>query len=42
MTGPHVATTDARPHGVFRWTPPAALITDLSDLLAGTRAAVSA
>ncbi|OWY61580.1 hypothetical protein B7486_63060, partial [cyanobacterium TDX16] len=36
MTGPEVArTADGHPHGVFRWSPPATLITDLSDLLAG-------
>jgi exodeoxyribonuclease V beta subunit len=36
MTGPDVVRTeDGRPHGVFRWSPPAALITDVSDLLAG-------
>jgi exodeoxyribonuclease V beta subunit len=43
MTGPDVARTpDGQVHGVFRWTPPAALITDLSDLLAGRRPVVAA
>lgn len=35
MTGADVTTTAGAPHGVFAWRPPAALITDLSDLLAG-------
>ena len=33
MTGPATPLVDGRPCGVFGWRPPAALITDLSDLL---------
>ena len=38
MTGRSVATTDGLPHGVFPWRLPAALVTDLSDLLDGVLA----
>ena len=33
MTGADVPTVDGRPCGVFGWQPPAALVTDLSNLL---------
>jgi len=35
MTGPGVSVEDGHPHGVFTWVLPPALVTDLSDLLAG-------
>ncbi len=35
MTGPRVARTDGRPHGVFGWAVPPALVVELSDLLDG-------
>ena len=35
MTGADVVTTDGHPDGVFSWPIPPALVTDLSDLLAG-------
>ncbi|MDN5857593.1 MAG: PD-(D/E)XK nuclease family protein [Pseudonocardia sp.] len=35
MCGPDTPTVDGVPCGVFSWQPPAALITDLSDLLDG-------
>jgi exodeoxyribonuclease V beta subunit len=36
MTGPDVArTADGQPHGVFRWSPPAAAVVELSEVLAG-------
>ena len=35
MCGPDSPVVDAMPSGVFAWTPAAALVTDLSDLLAG-------
>ena len=37
MAGPETPTVDGVPCGVFSWRPPAALITDLSDLLDGRR-----
>jgi len=40
MTGPQVARSDGAPHGVFSWPVPAALVTDLSDLLDGQRVTV--
>jgi exodeoxyribonuclease V beta subunit len=33
MCGPQTPVVDAMPSGVFSWSPPAALVTDLSDLL---------
>lgn len=36
MVGSSTPAEDGAPDGVFSWKPPAALITDLSDLLAGT------
>jgi len=33
MCGPDTPTEDGTPYGVFSWSPPAALVTDLSDLL---------
>jgi exodeoxyribonuclease V beta subunit len=33
MCGPATPVVDGVPHGVFAWSPPAALVTDLSDLL---------
>ncbi|CAN5338119.1 exodeoxyribonuclease V subunit beta [soil metagenome] len=33
MCGPDTPTEDGTPYGVFSWAPPAALVTDLSDLL---------
>jgi exodeoxyribonuclease V beta subunit len=33
MTGADVPTVDGEPCGVFGWRPPAALVTELSDLL---------
>jgi len=35
MCGPDTPAVDGTPHGVFAWSPPAALVTDLSDLLHG-------
>ncbi len=35
MCGPGTPAVDGTPHGVFAWTPPAALVTELSDLLHG-------
>ena len=35
MVGPDTPTTDGVPNGVFSWTPPCELVTDLSDLLDG-------
>jgi exodeoxyribonuclease V beta subunit len=35
MTGPQVPRVAGQPCGVFAWQPPAALVTDLSDLLDG-------
>jgi exodeoxyribonuclease V beta subunit len=35
MSGPDVVCTDGSVPGVFSWRPPVALVTDLSDLLAG-------
>ena len=35
MVGADTPTFDATPYGVFEWRPPAALVTDLSDLLDG-------
>lgn len=37
MAGPDAVAPDGRPYGVFDWSPPAALVTDLSDLLEGKR-----
>jgi exodeoxyribonuclease V beta subunit len=39
MCGPDTPVTDGQPAGVFGWRPPAALVTALSDLLDGRRAA---
>ena len=39
MCGPDTPVTDGQPAGVFGWRPPAALVTELSDLLDGRRAA---
>ncbi|HEY2878815.1 MAG TPA: UvrD-helicase domain-containing protein [Nocardioides sp.] len=36
MCGPETPVIDGRVAGVFDWSPPAALVTDLSDLLEGT------
>ncbi len=33
MCGPETPVADGVPYGVFSWSPPAALVTDLSDLL---------
>ena len=33
MCGPETPRADGTPYGVFAWSPPAALVTDLSDLL---------
>jgi exodeoxyribonuclease V beta subunit len=33
MAGPETPRVAGVPHGVFSWRPPAALITELSDLL---------
>ena len=35
MTGPDVQVSDGRPHGVFEWAVPPALVVALSDLLDG-------
>ena len=35
MCGPEAPAVGGTPHGVFAWSPPAALVTDLSDLLHG-------
>ena len=35
MCGPDSPVVDGSPSGVFAWSPPAALVTELSDLLAG-------
>ena len=35
MTGPDVKMSDGRPHGVFEWAVPPALVIGLSDLLDG-------
>jgi exodeoxyribonuclease V beta subunit len=35
MCGPSTPVADGTPYGVFSWKPPAALVTDLSDLLHG-------
>ena len=35
MCGPDTPAAGGTPHGVFAWTPPAALVTELSDLLHG-------
>ena len=40
MCGPETPVVDGVPCGVFSWRPPAALVTDLSELLAGSRAEV--
>jgi exodeoxyribonuclease V beta subunit len=37
MCGPDTPAVDGTPHGVFAWTPPVALVTELSDLLHGGR-----
>jgi exodeoxyribonuclease V beta subunit len=37
MCGPATPVLDGHPAGVFSWHPPAALVTDLSDLLDGRR-----
>ena len=37
MAGPDAPRVDGVPAGVFSWRPPAALVTELSDLLAGAR-----
>ena len=37
MCGPDTPVTDGQPAGVFGWQPPAALVTELSDLLDGRR-----
>lgn len=37
MCGPQTPIVDGQPCGVFSWKPPAALVTDLSDLLDGRR-----
>jgi exodeoxyribonuclease V beta subunit len=37
MCGPETPVVDGHVAGVFDWSPPAALVTDLSDLLEGTR-----
>ena len=37
MCGPATPTVDGAPCGVFAWQPPPALVSDLSDLLDGTR-----
>jgi exodeoxyribonuclease V beta subunit len=39
MCGADTPRTDGQPAGVFGWQPPAALVTALSDLLDGRRAA---
>ena len=39
MCGPATPVVDGHPCGVFSWRPPAALVTDISDLLDGVRAA---
>ena len=39
MCGPETPLVDGHPAGVFSWVPPAALVTALSDLLDGRRAA---
>ena len=36
MCGPETPVVDGVPCGVFSWRPPAALVTDLSELLAGS------
>jgi exodeoxyribonuclease V beta subunit len=41
MTGPRVPRVDGQPCGVFAWRPPAALVTDLSELLDGRLGAPS-
>jgi exodeoxyribonuclease V beta subunit len=35
MAGPQTPQIDGVPYGVFSWRPPAALVTELSDLLHG-------
>jgi exodeoxyribonuclease V beta subunit len=35
MCGPETPLVDGHPAGVFSWSPPAALVTALSDLLDG-------
>ncbi|MCL2395344.1 MAG: hypothetical protein FWC87_11740, partial [Acidimicrobiaceae bacterium] len=35
MSGPETPRVDGAPCGVFAWTPPPALVADLSDLLDG-------
>ena len=37
MSGPGVLDAAGHPPGVFSWRPPAALVTETSDLLAGMR-----
>jgi exodeoxyribonuclease V beta subunit len=37
MCGPDTPVVDGTPHGVFAWTPPVALVTELSDMLHGGR-----
>jgi exodeoxyribonuclease V beta subunit len=37
MCGPATPNVDGAPCGVFAWQPPPALVSDLSDLLDGTR-----
>ena len=39
MCGPDTPVTDGHPAGVFSWRPPAALVTEVSDLLDGRRVA---
>jgi exodeoxyribonuclease V beta subunit len=39
MCGPETPVVDGQPCGVFAWQPPAAMIIELSDLLAGRQAA---
>ena len=38
MCGPETPVVDGHVAGVFDWSPPAALVTELSDLLEGVRA----
>ena len=39
MCGPQTPVIDGDPCGVFSWTPPVKLVTDLSDILDGGRSA---
>jgi exodeoxyribonuclease V beta subunit len=41
MCGPETPVVDGHPAGVFSWQPPAALVTELSDLLDGVRTGVA-